>query len=258
MDRNLIAQDIDHVKAGLPEPTEEELLADLEYQEALAKKKFRRKLLITAVIVLLACAGTFSGFVAYYGFDHVRDTVLRHPNKRLLESDHWVRSEYGAPGVIITTPEVLERMDMALIRSQDSIETAAFEFGGFDRRLYIQVSSTKAQSSGSEGAFDLRQVAESNLKDLEAQGVVNVFVKNEQFITPNGQEGLKTFGTCDVPVSEDGEKLLKSNYAILGFTTQNLLQQVVLIWPYDDPYAEAIMDRVLKSIELIKLDERDQ
>ena len=39
MDRNTIDMEIDHVKEALPEPTEEELLADLKYQEELEEKK---------------------------------------------------------------------------------------------------------------------------------------------------------------------------------------------------------------------------
>jgi hypothetical protein len=39
LDKNTIDLEIDHVKEGLPEPTEEELLQDLAYREALARKK---------------------------------------------------------------------------------------------------------------------------------------------------------------------------------------------------------------------------
>ena len=50
-------------------------------------------------------------------------------------------------------------------------------------------------------------------------------------------------------------KVEEGNYIILGFSTQNLIQQVVLIWKQDDTYADEIIDRVLNSIELIKLEE---
>ena len=42
-DKSTIELEIDHVKEGLPEPTEEELLQDLAYREAIAKEQKRKK-----------------------------------------------------------------------------------------------------------------------------------------------------------------------------------------------------------------------
>ena len=94
------------------------------------------------------------------------------------------------------------------------------------------------------------------INTLEKNGVVNIITLNDQFITPNGQEGLKTYGTADFPMPISGE-IEKGNYVILGFTAENLLQQVVLIWKQDDVYADQIIDRILNSIELIKLEDED-
>jgi predicted nucleic acid-binding Zn ribbon protein len=44
LDKSTIELEIDHVKEGLPEPTEEELLKDLEYREALARQQKRRRI----------------------------------------------------------------------------------------------------------------------------------------------------------------------------------------------------------------------
>ena len=85
---------------------------------------------------------------------------------------------------------------------------------------------------------------------MKNSGAKNIITRNEQFITPNGQEGVKTFGTGEFLV---GENLVKSEYIILGFSTPNILQQVILTWTANDIYADQIVERILNSIELIKL-----
>ena len=109
------------------------------------------------------------------------------------------------------------------------------------------------QEEEKQNKIDLIQVAEQQLKELENKGAQNIITKNEQFITPNGQEGLKTFGTATFALPTG--KKVKGEYVILGFTTENLLQQVILIWQDDDVYADKIIDRILNSVELIKLEE---
>ena len=150
---------------------------------------------------------------------------------------------------------------------KSKIKVAAFGYGGLNSTLDIAVVSTKiaqqnpqpnqeGQSDTKENEVDLLQVAEEQLKQLEAKGAQNIITRTEQFITPNGQEGLKTFGAADFVLPVTG-KVEKGNYIILGFTTQNIIQQVVLIWKQDDTYADEIIDRVLNSIELLKLEEEE-
>jgi len=150
---------------------------------------------------------------------------------------------------------------------KSKIKVAAFGYGGLNSTIDIVVVSTKiaqqnpqpnqeGQSDTKENEVDLLQVAEEQLKQLEAKGAQNIITRNEQFITPNGQEGIKTFGTADFVLPVTG-KVEKGNYIILGFTAQNIIQQVVLIWKQDDTYADEIIDRVLNSIELLKLEEEE-
>ncbi|NNK82674.1 MAG: hypothetical protein HKO92_06100 [Flavobacteriaceae bacterium] len=269
LDRNTIDVEIDHVKESLPEPTEEELLADQQYQEELARKKKRRKVLITVLVASFLVIATVVGLTIHYGFTYVKDTILGHPSKELLEEKEWVTSEYGAPGITITTPKVLRRIEVPIPEEmKDKMKVAAFGYGGINSNLDIAVISTKIaqqnrpqsqneESQEGENQIDLLQVAEQQLLQLEAKGAQNIITKNEQFITPNGQEGLKTFGTADFahPITGNVEA---GNYVILGFTTQNLIQQVVLIWKQDDTYADTIIERILNSIELIKLEEENE
>ena len=257
LDKNTIDLEIDHVKEGLPEPTEEEMLKDLAYREAIAKKQKRKKtkqiIAIAAGVLLIV----LTGFVIHTGFTNVKDTVLRNPGKILLEKTPWVRSEYGAPGVTISTPVVLERQNVELAEEmKGKAQVVSFTYAEVDTPVDIIVNSSKfAAQAGEDGKakdvpIDVLKVAEGVLDRFEKSGAKNIITRNEQFITPNGQEGVKTFGTGEFLV---GESLVKSEYIILGFSTPNILQQVILTWTANDIYADQIVERILNSIELIKL-----
>ena len=269
LDRNTIDVEIDQVKQALPEPTEQELMADLKYQEALAKKQKKRKIIITVAVSIALLILTYVGLSMHFGFAYVKDTIVGHQSKKLLEIKEWVTSEYGAPGITLTTPKVLKRQTMEIPEElKNQAKVVAFGFGNLKMNLDIKVLSSKfnpeqqqqeqdnAQQEGSN-KIDLIAMAEKQLQEFESKGAENIITKKEQFITPNGQEGLKTFGTADFKIlpNQDPEK---GNYVILGFTTQNILQQVILLWKEDDIYADQIIDRILNSIELLKLKQDNQ
>jgi hypothetical protein len=251
IDRNTIDVEIDHVKEALPEPTEEEKLLDKKYKEELERKKKRKKIIITTVIVITLLIGTFIGFGIKYGFRYVKDTIIGNDSKELLEGD-WVRSEYGVPPIYISTPEVLQRSENKALDTIQNANITMFTYGSLLSNFNIAVSTAKFNLQG-EDKIDLNQAVEGSLKMFDNNDVKNVVTKREQFITPNAAEGLKVYGTGEfpVPLSEDFEK---GNYIILAFTAENVLQQVVLIWRADDVYGDEIMDRVLNSVELKKVE----
>ena len=262
LDKNTIDLEIDHVKEGLPEPTEEELLQDLAYREALARKQKRKKIKQITAAILGVFLITMIGLVFRSGFTEVKDTVLRNPSKLLLEKTPWVTSEYGAPGITISTPEVLQRQIVELPEEmKGKVQTVTFAYAGTDTPIDVVINSSKyAAETDEEGKqkdvpIDLLKVAEGVLDRFEENGTKNIITRNEQFITPNGQEGIKTFGTAEFLVED---KLVKGAYILLGFSTPNLLQQVILTWKEEDVYADQIVERILNSIELIKLTKDDK
>jgi hypothetical protein len=262
LDKNTIDLEIDHVKEGLPEPTEEELLQDLAYREALARKQKRKKIKQVTAAILGVFLITMIGLVIRSGFTEVKDTVLRNPSKLLLEKTPWVTSEYGAPGITISTPEVLQRQIVELPEEmKGKVQTVTFAYAGTDTPIDVVINSSKyAAETDEEGKqkdvpIDLLKVAEGVLDRFEENGTKNIITRNEQFITPNGQEGIKTFGTAEFLVED---KLVKGAYILLGFSTPNLLQQVILTWKEEDVYADQIVERILNSIELIKLTKDDK
>jgi hypothetical protein len=263
LDRTTIDLEIDHVKESLPEPTEEEKLLNQKYKEEQERKKKRRKIIITIIVAVFLLFVTLTGFVLKYGFSYVKDTVFGHESKELLEIKDWVTSEYGAPGITITTPKVLQRTEAEIPEElKNQVEVTMFSFGGFNTNIDIIVGTTKFKNQGqdegqdgdNENKIDLNKAAEGSIKILESKGVENIIVKKEQFITPNGASGLKTYGTAKFPIAII-DKFENGNYVLLGFTTENILQTIMLTWKDDDVYADQIIERILNSIELIKLEE---
>ena len=269
LDRNTIDTELDQVRQALPEPTEEELLADLKFQEALAEKRKKRRTVITVVSSLLLLVAVYVGLSLYFGFTYVNDTIVGNQSKQLLEAKEWVTSEYGAPGVTMTTPKTLVR-DSSLVSEEldNQKKVVTFKYGNLNTTFEIEVRSSKFSPNASQNqqlnsdeestnSIDLLATVEEQLKQFESSGVQNIITKNEQFITPNGQEGLKTFGTADFKI-ENTDQRVKANYIILGFTTDYLLQQVILKWKKEDSYSDDIVERIMGSIELLKLTEKDQ
>ena len=262
LDKSTIELEIDHVKDGLPEPTEEELLKDLEYREALARQQKRKRIKQIVAIVVGVLLITLTALVIRSGFTEVKDTVLRNPSKLLLEKTPWITSEYGAPGITISTPEVLERQNVELPEEmKGKVQMITFTYAGVGTPIDVVVNSSKFAAKPDENGeekevpIDVLKVAEGVLDTFEKNGTKNITTRNEQFITPNGQEGVKTFGTAEFLIED---KLIKGEYIILGFSTPNLLQQVILTWEEDDVYADQMIERILNSIELIKLTEDEK
>jgi hypothetical protein len=133
-----------------------------------------------------------------------------------------------------------------------------FGYGSLIERFNIVVATSivKTQEGNKEdkkeeSKVDLKQVVENNIKTWENSGVQNILVKDEQFVTPNGAEGLKTHGTADFPFGTT-KNLSRGNYVILAFNSNNVIQEVILSWREGDTYADQMAERILNSVELIK------
>lgn len=253
MDRNTIDIEIDHVKEALPEASEEEKLLDEKYRVALERKKKRKKIIITVLLSLFLLIATFIGFSIKYGFGYVKDTIIGHDSIELLEGE-WVTSEYGVPPVTISTPKVLKRTDINLseeMKAQMSVTN--FQYGSLLEFFNIAVSTTVLKQESKE-PIDLTQASEKTIKQIESMGVQNILVKSEKFITPNGAEGLKTYGSAKFPIPNT-TNFYEGNYVILQFSTPNVLQSISISWRKDDVYAGQIVERVLNSVELKKAEE---
>jgi len=246
LDINTISSEIDHVKEVLPEPSEEEKLLDQQYKEKKERKKKRKKIIITAVIIVSLMLLTYIGFSFKYGFNYVKDTIVGHESKELLEGD-WVRSEYGFPPITISTPTVLKRQEIPIPDElKDKVNMTAF---GFEEKDEFTILIATTQLPEEQKEPDVNGVIEGNLETLEKSGAQNIITKNEKFITPNGAEGIKVFGTLNMPLPSSG-RLFEGEYTFLVFNAENIIQQVSITWRSDDVYADQMVERMLNSIEL--------
>ena len=246
-DRKSVEQIVIKTKEAIPEPTEEELLQREEYLEELEKKKHKKKIIIVAVTAVLVLLFTTAGAIGYYGFNYVKDTVLGHPTKELLEGE-WVQSDYGFPPVSLQTPKVLLRQAIKLPpEAQASIK----EMQAFAYRSSIglfTIATTSITLTQQEDP-DLDKASEQILKNFEAQGAKNITTKQEEFTTLTGVKGIKLYGNGKFAVPESKE-LISGNYVVLFFGGKGFQQNVILTWLADDTYADQIVDRILNSVEV--------
>ncbi|WP_244178459.1 hypothetical protein [Maribacter litoralis] len=247
-DRKLVEQIVEKTHEAIPEPTEEELLEQAEYQEELerrAKKKKIRIAVISAVAVVLVGI-TIAGIKL--GFGYLKDTVLGHPTKELLEGE-WVRSSYGFPPIQLETPQVLVRQKIKLPAEAKAAiaDIQAFEYRSPISLFNIGTTSITLAQQDVEPEFD--KTIEQILSNFEGQGAKNIITKQEEFSTISGVKGVKVFGSGQFPLP-GSEELIDGEYAVLLFGGKGFQQYVILTWLEDDTYAQEIVDRILASVEV--------
>jgi len=244
IDRDTIASEIDHVKQALPEPTEEEKLLNETYRKEQERKKSNKKIIRTIAAALCLLLLVFVGFSIKYGLRYVKDSVIGHESKTLLEGE-WVTSDYGTPAIGITTPQVLNRVEMPIPEEQKAmLKTAMFMYGTLLGDFSVNVSTIV----NTQGSYDLDNVIEGALKGMVSMGAKNITDDTEDFTSSNDVEGKKTYGTLQVDKLKNGT-IKEVNYIILHFVNDNILQQVMLSYPQNDTYAERIVERILNSVE---------
>lgn len=255
IDKQTITKEVDAVKEILPEPTEEELLLDEQYKKEQERKAKHKKILITSLIVVVLLALTYTGFGLKYGFGYVKDKLLSNDSLELLEGN-WVKSAYGYPPIYIETPKVLKRQDVEIPKeAEGKIVTVIFNNNYTEDKIKIatQTTNTNArqeQDADKQKALNITGIIEANLKKWEDLGVKDIITQNEEFKTPNEAEGIKTFGTAKFPI-DNSDEFYYGEYVLLSFTTEQVIQQISIVWFTDDDYAKTISERVINSIELV-------
>ncbi|MDN3596100.1 DUF4381 family protein [Zunongwangia endophytica] len=248
-DRNKTRMIINDVKSSMPEPSEEELMLDEEYRQNKISKRRKKRLILGISGGVLVIFIALAVLISSKGLDYVVDTYWGHPTKELLEGD-WIRSEYGAPAVYITTPDVLVRKDMELSEdaTQSYVDAQMFSFGSLVSNFYTSLST---RMFSKKDQFDLKTGVDGVYKELENQGAQNIVMKQEDFTTVNGAKGVKVFGTLEMtnPINDE---IQPKKYSILNFAQNGGFQQITVIYNEDDSYAEEISGRIINSVELIK------
>ncbi|PBI92513.1 hypothetical protein BSF41_09970 [Flavobacterium sp. ACN2] len=255
-DRNKIQKVIltldNAIPTEVPEEIEDQLLNEAQRQkqiQAQLKKQRNARIgyAVAAIILLLFATTTF--FVVTKGFNYVKDNVIGHPSKELLEGE-WVKSAYGNPAVLIETPKVLKRMDAQKVLPKEAMalikEMQLFTYGSMVDNFYVTVSTSKFKQPTD---IDLSKTLEGNLKIIEAQGGQNIILKQEDFQTNEGIQGVKGYGTMTV-LNPATKTSTKAYYELLLFKQDQGLQQILILHEEGDTYANEITTRILNSVEL--------
>ena len=132
---------------------------------------------------------------------------------------------------------------MALIK-----EMQVFAHGSFTGKVYVLVSTSKFKKPTE---IDLSKALEGAIKVMEMQGGMNILLKEEEFKTNEGIEGIKGYGTMSVldPVNKESHRVY---YETAFFKQAEGLQQILILHEEGDKYGEEITDRILKSVEFKK------
>ena len=263
-DRNKIQKVIVTLDDSIPVevPVEEEMLLNevqRQKQIQIQLRKQRKKRIVTAVVsVIFLLVATTTFFIVTKGFDYVKDNIIGHPTKELLEGE-WVKSEYGNPGIIIETPKVLKRVDLTKTLPKNGMalikEMQSFAYGSVLDRFYVMVSTLKfkqdpsASEQGKQTEIDLAKSMDGALESLEAQGAQNMIVKQEDFETKEGIKGLKAYGTFS-QIDRDNKTTAKMYYEAILFSQEGGLQQILLFHEEGDKYGNEISERILNTVEL--------
>lgn len=244
-DRKTVETIVVKTKQALPEPTEEELMEQEAYVEDLTKKKkkqqLKKALLATAGVLIVAI-----GVLTYiFGFDTIKDSVFGHPNKSLLENQ-WVGSSYGYPSMYVETPVVLKRVkDLEKNAGVGTNSNQRYTYGEIQGNFFIQLNVATYKK---EEDFDAKKAIESAIDRVELSGARNMVVKQEEYISPTGKQGNKVFGTLNLEDPEDGS-LKNVSYMILSFVQNGGFQQLTMVYPKNDKYADRIVDKITNSID---------
>jgi hypothetical protein len=255
-DKKRISNSIITIHKSIPTVVEEndELSIWNEQQKELDRlrklKKQKQVRIISTIGIILGMLMLFLGGVAYFkGYDYLKDSIIGHPTKELVEGE-WIYSEYGNPGVKIETPKVLKRIDVTKTLPKETAalikEMESFMYGSILDDFYIILNTTKFKQ---ESQLDLDKVAETSLQLFEKQGAMNIIVKTEDFDTQNGISGKKAYGTMTV-IDKIRGKSTKMYYELLVFGQNGGLQQITIMHKEDDKFGSQIAERVINSIEL--------
>ena len=254
-DRNKIQKAILTLDNAIPvevESEEENVLNEAQKQKQLQlqlEKERKAKIRTYVGVGVGIVIGVFLFFVVTKGFMYTVHSIIGHQTKELLEGE-WVKSQYGNPGVIIETPEVLTRVDLKKALPKEGLalikDMQSFGYGSFLGDFYLMVST---YSFKQENALDLSKALEGSIKMMELQGAQNMLVKQEDFETPEGLKGIKGYGTFS-KVDDKSNSSTKLYYEILLFSQNGGLQQIMILHEEGDEYAIKIAERILNSVEL--------
>ena len=122
-------------------------------------------------------------------------------------------------------------------------------FGYDNPRANLSIMVSSAILANPEAEPDVEQSIEAVLQRFEQSGARNIITKQDSFKAVSGAEGINVYGSARFAVP-DSNDVMDGEYQILLFGGKGFFLQVVLSWEADDPYAKAIVERILRTLDV--------
>jgi transcriptional regulator CtsR len=249
-DQKSIESSIISVHKSIPTEADEDIVDVLAEKEKLRLRQKRNRIIYTVLIVFFLLFATFIYLIATKGFDFVKDNIVGHPTKELLE-DEWVYSEYGESNIGIETPKVLKRFDMTsqippqmkeLLKSN-----SMFQYGSLIDNFQVAVLTFTLKQAAN---FDLDKGVDGSVQGYaKTVGATILSIDKNDFETKNGIKGKIAFGLFEI--TDPIKKLkIQLKYQFLYFANGDANQQVMVVYNANDNYGDQISKRIINSIEL--------
>ncbi len=246
-DRKHIEDFLKLVDKSLPEPTHEEIIQSKAYKEAqlLKQKRKRRIIRIGSIGLVLLALGTAGLSSKYYS--EIKDYVIEKTGTAVYYKD-WITSTYGVPGIQIHTPGLLTRNLIALNEKDQQMIAGnqVYILGSLDEGFHVLLNTLSFRQ---DVGFTLEKGVESVFKQLEKMGGANIVIKNEDFETLYGTNGLKVFGSLDYTSKENNYKR-HLDYTILIFDKNTGAQQLYIFYDSEKSKAKEAMENIVKSVKI--------
>jgi hypothetical protein len=249
-DQKSIESSIISVHKSIPTEADEDIVDVLAEKEKLRLKQKRNRIIYTVLIVFFLLFATFIYLIATKGFDFVKDNIVGHPTKELLE-DEWVYSEYGESNIGIETPKVLKRFDMTsqippqmkeLLKSN-----SMFQYGSLIDNFQVAVLTFTLKQ---EANFDLDKGVDGSVQGYaKTVGATILSIDKNDFETKNGIKGKIAFGLFEI-IDPIKKLKIQLKYQFLYFANGDANQQVMVVYNANDNYGDQISKRIINSIEL--------
>ena len=215
------------------------------------KKKHQQQYKIAGLgaLALVLIVGVISIYI--YGYGNVRDTIIQYPTKVMMNNT-WVKSQYGTPPIVLSTPEVLKRF------VETPKGTTVFSAGDPLNSVYVQLSfiqqapSEKGQEKSEEAQQEEAQKLIDNIiASLGEEGATNMLVNPDPFETKDGSKVIQLSGTLDL-LGSDGKERTRCRLRSIILPFEQMQVELRMLYAKDDRYGAEIEARIIESIEVLK------
>jgi hypothetical protein len=247
-DRNFAETVLKELKSVISKPQLDENgnpIIELEKEEIKLKtSKKRRWIGVGAGIALLLFVA--GGFTWYYGFQYVKDSVIGHPSKELLEGK-WYGNTYGYPSIYIESPVILKAVEVPYPPelTQLMISNSSFGYGSIISGFYVMIMTSEGYP---EFEFNIDEAVQGSVQMIQSQPGITDLKYDVEDIETSGISGKKITGTLKA-------NKVDMKYLHFIFNKANGVQQLIIARKPSDTYAEKIEKRMVESIKLESISE---